>query len=257
VIDTHCHLYYPDFDSDLPDVIARAQAAGVTKIITIAVDKPTAEQCLNIAARFRGAVFAAIGVHPSEADKVSEEDLLWIEAMAGDPSVVAIGEIGLDIYRGETNIARQEELFTRMLELARHAGLPVIVHHRAAGLRTLEVVKASKVARGVFHCFSEDADYARRVLDQGLHVSFTGNITYKNSRLPEIVRALPLERLMLETDAPFMAPLPHRGKRAEPMHVRDVAMKLAEVHNTSLENVDRMTTRTAEELFFDHGPETW
>jgi TatD DNase family protein len=257
VIDTHCHLYYPEFDSDLPEVIARAQAAGVSRIITIAVDKPTGEQCLNIAARFRGVVFAAIGVHPSEADKVSEEDLLWIEAMVGDPSVVAIGEIGLDIYRGETNLARQEKLFARMLELARHAGLPVIVHHRAAGLRTLEVVKEGKVAQGVFHCFSEDVDYAKRVLDQGWQVSFTGNITYKNSRLPEIAGALPLERILLETDAPFMAPVPHRGQRAEPMHVREVALKLAEVHKTSLEEVDHVTTQTAEELFFNHGPETW
>lgn len=257
MIDTHCHLYYPDFDADLLQVITRARDAGVSRIITVAVDKATAEQCLDIAARFRGVVFAAIGVHPSEADKVSEDDLLWIEALAGDPAVVAIGEIGLDIYRGETNLAQQEELFARMLELARHAGLPVIVHHRAAGYRTLDVVKESKISRGVFHCFSEDTEYAKRVLDQGLHVSFTGNITYKNSRLPEIAHALPLERILLETDAPFMAPVPYRGKRAEPMHVREVAMKLAEVQNRPVKDIHRVTTNTAEALFFRHGPEAW
>lgn len=257
MIDTHCHLYYPDFEPDLPEVVARARAAGVNKIITVAVDKPTAEQCVDIASRFRGIVFAAVGVHPSEAYKVSEEDLLWIEAMAGDPSVVAIGEIGLDIYRGETNLSQQEALFSRMLELAHHAGLPVIVHHRAAGYRTLDIVKELRITRGVFHCFSEDTEYAKQVLDQGLQVSFTGNITYKNSRLPDIARSLPLNRLMLETDAPFMAPVPHRGQRAEPMHVREVAMKLAEVHETSIDEVDRVTTHAAEELFFHHGPETW
>lgn len=257
MIDTHCHLYYAEFDGDLPEVVARAQAAGVSKIITIAVDKPTAERCLSLTSQFSGVVFAAIGVHPSEVDKVSEEDLLWIEAMAGDPAVVAIGEIGLDIYRGETNLSAQEKLFARMLELARHAGLPVVVHHRAAGKRTLDVVKECKITRGVFHCFSEDIDYAKRVLDQGLNVSFTGNITYKNSRLPEIAKALPLDRILLETDAPFMAPMPFRGQRAEPMHVREVAQKLAEVLHTTLQEVDRLTSHAAEQLFFSRGPASW
>ena len=257
MIDTHSHLYYSDFDSDLPEVVARAQAAGVSKIITIAVDKPTAERCLEISTQFPGIVYSAVGVHPSETNKVTEEDLLWLEAMAGDPAVVAIGEIGLDIYRGETNIVEQEKLVARMLELARHAGLPVVVHHRAAGPRTLDIVKESKITRGVFHCFSEEYDYAKRVLDQGLHVSFTGNITYKNSRLPELAKALPLDRMMLETDAPFMAPVPYRGKRAEPMHVREIAAKLAELHQTTVDEVDHITTGTAEELFFNHGPASW
>ncbi len=257
MIDTHSHLYYSEFDADLPEVVARAQAAGVSKIITVAVDKATAERCLEITSRFPGVVYSAIGVHPSETAKVTEEELLWLEAMAGDPAVVAIGEIGLDIYRGETNIMAQERLLARMLELARHAGLPVVIHHRAAGTRTLDVVKESRHTRGVFHCFSEDYEYAKRVLDWGLHVSFTGNITYKNSRLPELARALPLDRVMLETDAPFMAPMPYRGKRAEPMHVREIAVKLAELHRTTVEEVDRITTQTAEALFFQHGPASW
>jgi TatD DNase family protein len=257
MIDTHCHLYYPDFAADLADVVRRAQDAGVSKIITVAVDRATAEQCLDISSRFRDTVYAAVGIHPSEVDKVTEDDLLWVEAMAGDPSVVAIGEIGLDIYRGETNLAEQERLFGRMLELARHAGLPVIVHHRAAGLRTIERVEASQVTRGVFHCFSEDVEYAGRVLSQGLHVSFTGNITYKNSRVPDVVRALPLNRIMLETDAPFMAPAPFRGKRAEPAHVKEVAMKVAEIHRLTLDEADRITTQTAGELFWSNGPDSW
>ena len=250
MIDTHCHLYYDDFRDDLDAVIARATSAGVERIITIAVDRPTAEQCLAIATRYPGVVFAAIGVHPSEVDKVSEEDLLWIEAMVGDPAVVAVGEIGLDIYRGETNLGRQVEVFERMLQLANYVGLPAIIHHRAAGIRTLEVARAMSCRRGVFHCFSEDYDYARGVLDQGLNVSFTGNLTYKNSRLPELAARLPLERLLLETDAPFMAPVPFRGKRCEPMHVREVALKLAEIFACSPDEVDRRTTATANQLFF-------
>ncbi len=250
MIDTHCHLYYSDFNDDLAAVIARAVTGGVEKIITLAVDRPTAEQCLDIAASFPGVVYTAVGVHPSEVDKISEDDLLWIEAMAGDPAVVAIGEIGLDIYRGETNLARQEQVFERLLHLARHTGLPAVVHHRAAGLRTVEIAEQSGVEHGVFHCFSEDYDYAKRVLDIGWNISFTGNITYKNSRLPELAQKLPLERLMLETDAPFMAPVPYRGKRCEPLHVREVAMKLAEIHGTTFEQADQLTTTAARKLFF-------
>jgi TatD DNase family protein len=250
VIDTHSHLYYPDFENDLDEVIRRAQNAGVTKIITLAVDRTTAEQCLKIAARFPGVVYAAVGVHPSEVDKVTEDDLLWIEAMAGDPAVVAIGEIGLDIYRGETNLARQEEIFERMLRLAIHAGLPAVIHHRTAGTRTIEIIEKLGIRRGVFHCFSEDAAYAQRVLAQGLNISFTGNITYKNSPLPDVVKHIPLENILLETDSPFMAPVPYRGKRCEPVNVRDVAAKHAQIFGVSPEDVDRLTTAAAEMLFF-------
>jgi len=250
MIDTHTHLYYPEFAADLDAVMARARAAGVEKIITAAVDRQTAEQCIALASRYPQVVYAAAGVHPSDVARASEDDLLWIEAVAGDPAVVAVGEIGLDVYRGETNLVEQEAVFERMLELSRRAGLPVIIHHRAAGVRTLEIVKAHGITRGVFHCFSEDAEYARRVLDQGLCVSFTGNITYKNSRLPEVARALPLDRILLETDAPFMAPVPYRGKRCEPVHVREVALKLAEIHSVPFDEVDHVTTAAAHRVFF-------
>ncbi|MCB9357374.1 MAG: TatD family hydrolase [Calditrichaeota bacterium] len=250
MIDTHCHLYYEQFAEDLDQVMARARAGGVDRAITIAVDRGTGEQCLSIVNRFPGQVYCALGVHPSETDKISEEDLDWIEAAVGDPAVVAVGEIGLDIYRGETNLKQQEKLFERMLDLARRVDLPVVIHHRAAGLRTIEVVEHSGIRRGVFHCFSEDYDYAKRVLDQGFMISFTGNITYKKSTLPDLAARLPLDRLMLETDAPFMAPMPFRGKRAEPVHVREIAMKLAEIYEVTVEEVDRITTHTAEALFF-------
>lgn len=254
MIDTHCHLYYPEFAADLDAVIDRAVQAGVERIISIAVDRATAEQCLEIAARFPGVVYAAIGVHPSEVDKVTEDDLLWIEAMVGDPVVVAVGEIGLDTYRGETNLPAQERVFRRLLELANHTGLPAVVHHRAAGMRTIELVEEVGNSRGVFHCFSADEDYARRVLAQGFHMSFTGNITYKNSHLPALIRTLPLSRLLLETDAPFMTPVPHRGKRCEPAHVRDTALKLAEIYRVPLQEIDRVTTSAALDLFFSDQP---
>jgi len=195
-------------------------------------------------------VTATVGVHPSEASNITEDDLLWIEAQAGDQRVVAVGEIGLDYYRGETNIAEQEALLERMLELARQLALPVVIHHRKAGTRTLEIIRQSGVSQGVFHCFSEGIEFGRSALDLGFHISFTGNITYKKSRLPEVVSFVPLERLLLETDAPFMAPVPHRGKRSEPWMVREVAQKIAEIKRVDFETVDRVTSEAAMRLFF-------
>lgn len=250
MIDTHCHLYYEQFAEDLDEVLARAKAGGVDRAITIAVDRKTGEQCLDLVNRFPGQVYCALGVHPSETPKVTEEELDWIEAAVGDPAVVAIGEIGLDIYRGETNIKEQEKLFERLLELARRVDLPVVIHHRAAGLRTIEMIESAGNHKGVFHCFSEDYEYARRVLDAGFLISFTGNITYKNSALPALAAKIPLDYTMLETDAPFMAPMPFRGKRCEPIHVREIAAKLSEIHSISLEKVDEITTHAAEKLFF-------
>ncbi len=250
MIDTHCHLYYEQFAEDLDEVLARARAADVDRVITIAVDRETGLQCLDLVNRFPGQVFCALGVHPSETDKVTDDDLDWIEAAVGDPAVVAVGEIGLDIYRGETNIKQQEKLFEHMLALARRVDLPVVIHHRAAGLRTIEIIESAGNHRGVFHCFSEDYDYAKRVLDAGFMISFTGNITYKNSTLPTLAAKLPLNHLLLETDAPFMAPVPYRGKRCEPAHARLIASKLSEIHNISLADVAQITTQTAQNLFF-------
>lgn len=250
LIDTHAHLFWSDFDDDLPDVLARAKAAGVSRVITVALDKESGHKCLATAAEHSDMVAATIGVHPSEASKISEEDLLWIEAQAGDRRVVAIGEIGLDYYRGETNTFEQETLLERMLELAKQLALPIIIHHRKAGKRTLEIVRASGLSHGVFHCFSEGIDFAREVLDMGFHISFTGNITFKKSRLPDVAAFVPLERLLLETDAPFMAPVPYRGKRCEPRMVLEVAMKLAEIKQVDFETVDSVTTEAAMKLFF-------
>jgi TatD DNase family protein len=250
MIDTHAHLFWKDFDEDLPAVLERAKDAGVSRVITVALDKETCLKCLEIAAAHPEMVAATIGVHPSEAQRATEEDLLWLEAQAGDQRVVAIGEIGLDYYRGETNIAEQEALLERMLNLARQLNLPAVIHHRKAGTRTLEIIRHSGASRGVFHCFSEGIEFARTALDLGFHISFTGNITYNKSHLPEIAKFIPLERLLLETDAPFMPPVPYRGKRCEPRMVREVAMKLAEIKQVDFETVDRVTTETAMRLFF-------
>ncbi len=249
MIDTHAHLFWNDFDKDLPDVLQRAKDAGVSRVITIALDRETGRRCLEIADTHPDMVSATMGVHPSEVGNINEDDLLWIEAQAGDPRIIAIGEIGLDFYRGETNQSEQEALLERMLELARQLALPAIIHHRKAGKRTLEIIHASDLSRGVFHCFSEGIEFAREALNLGFHISFTGNITYKKSHLPEVVAFIPLERLMLETDAPFMAPVPHRGKRCEPAMVKEIAEKIADIKKVDFDSVNRITTQTATELF--------
>lgn len=250
MIDTHCHINYPDFKDDLVEVLKRAKESGVSKIITISLNKETTQENFEIVNQHKDFVYTTVGVHPSEVSKIPEDDIFWIEAMAGERSVVAIGEIGLDIYRGETNLKEQEAVFTRLLELSIQLALPVVIHHRAAGLRTFEIIKHYDIHRGVFHCFSEDYDYAKKVLDQGLHISFTGNITYKNSTLPDLAKKIPLNRTMLETDAPFMSPVPYRGRRCEPSYVKEIAYKLADVHQVTFDHVNKVTTQTAEELFF-------
>ena len=189
MIDTHSHLYYPDFADDLDAVIARAQEAGVGRIITAGVDRATSEQCLQIAARYPAWCLPPSACILRKSIKPAKPICCGSKRWRGIRALVAIGEIGLDIYRGETNLARQEVVFTRLLELARQTALPVIIHHRAAGTRTIEIIEAKAITRGVFHCFSEDEAYARRVLAPGLNVSFTGNLTYKNSPLPALCAA--------------------------------------------------------------------
>lgn len=248
-VDTHCHLYWEDFNEDLSEVLERAREAGVDHVVVPAIDRETGARTLEIAARFPGVVFAALGIHPSEIESAAGDGLDWISEGIRNDCVIAIGEIGLDVYRGEKNLKQQEDLFARQLELALDHNLPAIIHHRAAGDRTLAVIREIGNSRGVFHCFSEDKNYAFKVLDQGLNISFTGNITFKKSRLPEVAAAVPLNRLLLETDAPFMAPVPYRGKRCEPAHVLETAAKLAEIHQTTLDEVCRVTTLAAEQLF--------
>ena len=249
-IDTHCHLYWDDFREDLPAVIDRARAAGVTRMIVPATDFETFAQAAEIAARFDG-VFLAAGIHPHDAAKAPADFADRLREFAAHPRVVAIGEIGLDYYYDFSSPGEQKRVLHAQLEVAKERGLPVILHNRESDDELLAVVRAHQDGslRGQFHCFSSSAVYARAVLDAGFHLSFTGNVTFKKSVLDPVLSYVPDDRLLIETDAPFMTPAPFRGKRNEPSMIPLIARRFASARHQSLAHVAAITTRNAEQLF--------
>jgi TatD DNase family protein len=255
--DTHAHLDYPDYAPDLNDVIARAQTAGIAKTISIGTSLESSRRAVLLAEKFPG-VFAAVGWHPTEAAKAPADLRPALRELAKHPKVVAIGETGLDYHRlpgGDSENARykqrQAEVFQQQLEVAIEFGLNCIIHQRDSFDDTLAQLKpyAGKV-RGVFHCFGENADRMKRVLDIGSLVSFTGIVTFKNGQnVRDTVAATPPDKFMLETDCPYLAPVPHRGKRCEPAYVKEISETVAQVRNWPLEELSAATCRTAEEFF--------
>lgn len=250
LIDTHAHLQLEHFNADREAVVQRAAAAGVTKIITIATDVASSRQGIALAEK-HAAVYAAVGIHPNDCGGATDADFDEIRELARHPRVVAIGEIGMDFYWKKVTPEIQRRVFIRQLALAREVDKPVIIHNREAGEAILQTLRDENIRhlRGVFHCFSENGEFAHRVLELGCFISFTGNLTYKKSILPEAAAQIPLDRLMVETDAPFMTPVPHRGKRNEPSFVAHVADKLAEIKQLPVDEVARITTENAGQLF--------
>jgi len=259
--DTHAHLDYPDYAHDLPEVIARAQAAGITRMISIGISLGSSERAIRLAEQFPS-VYAAVGWHPTEAMKAPSDLRPALREYAKHPKVVAIGEIGLDYHhlpssqKGSTEEdqryqQRQADIFEQQIEVAIEAGLNCIIHQRDAFDDTLAQLKpfAGKV-RGVFHCFGENADRMRRVLEIGSLVSFTGIVTFKNGQnVRDTAAATPLDKLMLETDCPYLAPVPYRGKRCEPAYVKELSEVVARVKGCSLEELSTVTCQTAQEFF--------
>ena len=204
LFDTHAHLHFPDFDADRDAVLARAREAGVRRMLTIGTDVPTSQAAIDIAAR-EPDVWASVGVHPHDAAEADEAVLAEIERQAGQPRVVAIGEIGLDFFRNLSPRDAQERVLRRMLDLARRTRKPVVVHCRDAHAETLTILAEERVNEvgGIMHCFSGDVDIARRCLDLGLLISLAGPVTYPNARaLPDVARFVPADGLVLETDCP-------------------------------------------------------
>jgi TatD DNase family protein len=245
-IDTHAHLYWEQFDEDRDAVIQRANDAGVSGIINIATDVDTSRQSIALAERHRG-LYATAGIHPNDAGKFDAHTIVALRDMLRHPRVVAIGEIGLDFYREWCAPDIQEKTFREQIRLAKEEGLPIVIHNRQAGRQILEVLLSEKTDSlgGVFHCFSEDLGIAREILALGFHISFTGNVTFKRSHLPEIAAHVPLERLLLETDCPFLAPEPKRGRRNEPAYVVHLAEKLAQIKALPVDQLAAVTTRNA------------
>ena len=256
-IDTHCHLFWPDFQEDLAAVIGRARDEGVDRMIIPATDFATFTQAERIASAYEG-VFLAVGIHPHDAGKVPPGYAGELRSLAQHPRVVAIGEIGLDYYYDFCSPQVQQDVLHAQLDVARELELPVIVHNRESDDDLLAVMKEHQDGslRGQFHCFSSDARYARRVLDAGFHLSFTGNVTFKKSVLDPVLSMVPDDRLLIETDAPFMSPVPWRGKRNEPSRIPHIAARFAAARHQSLPHIARITTRNAEALFALDGRET-
>lgn len=259
--DTHAHLDYPDYANELDEVISRAAVAGIVKQISIGTSLSSSERAIRLAESYPS-VYAAVGWHPSEVMKAPSDLRPALRQFAKHPKVVAIGEIGLDYHRlpgtqggSEEDDARykqrQADIFKQQIEVAIEAGLNCIVHQRDAFDDTLAQLKpfAGKL-RGVFHCFGENTDRMRRVLEIGSLVSFTGIVTFKNGQnVRDTVAATPLDKLMLETDCPYLAPVPYRGKRCEPAYVKEISETVAQVKHCSLEELSSITCKTALEFF--------
>ena len=252
-IDTHCHLDFPDFEHDREVVIKRAQAAGVKYLINVSSGVSSNVKTLELSRSFP-LIFSALGVHPHEAESVDKVILDRIKSMAANSKkVVAIGEVGLDFYRNISNPDKQAEIFQEFLMLAASLKLPLIIHCRDAQDRVLEILKENISlldSGGVFHCFSGDKSFLEEVLSLNFYISFTANITYpKSGELCEIVKIAPIEKILLETDSPFLSPQAKRGSRNEPANVLAVAEKIAQLKGLSPEDVSRITGLNACQLF--------
>lgn len=257
LVDTHCHLNFDTYDEDRDEVVHRASENNVTRIIIPAVDVATANQALELSQHYSG-VFAAVGVHPNSTSEFTHTLLKQIEELSYKPKVVAIGEIGLDYHWDKSPKMKQHESFEMQLELAAQRELPVIIHNRDADEDVLDILEqwvkdlpASLQSRpGVLHSFSAPKEIADRALSIGFYLGFTGPITFKKAEdLRRVARNIPLDRLLVETDAPFLTPHPHRGKRNSPAYVPFIADKLAALHNMTFEEMSKITTENAVRLF--------
>ncbi|TVR18545.1 MAG: TatD family deoxyribonuclease [Anaerolineaceae bacterium] len=257
LVDTHCHLNFGQYDDDRQTVIERAAQKGVTRIINPAVDLESSRAGIALGERYE-AVYAAVGVHPNSTAEFTSADIDAIRALADHPKVVAIGEIGLDYYWDKSPVSRQQDALQAQLDLAKALALPVIIHNRDASDDIMPVLSAwardlppaLHGRAGVLHSFSASADIAKRALDAGFYIGFTGPLTFKKAEdLRDVARHVPLDRVLVETDAPFLTPEPYRGKRNEPAHVYYVADRLAALHRKTTEQMAEITTRNAERLF--------
>ena len=257
LIDTHCHLNFHAYDEDRDDMLRRAREAGVDRIIIPAIDLESCQQALALADRCAG-LYVAVGIHPNSCSDFSPSALQELRVLSRHERVVAIGEIGLDYYWDKCPPAKQQRALELQLELAAESQLPVILHNRESADDLMAILDAwapsvspeMKERLGVLHSFSASAEVARRALELGFYLGFTGPITYKNAdQLRAIAADLPVDRMLIETDGPFLAPQQRRGKRNEPGYVRYVNARLAELKGVTADDMARQTTLNAERLF--------
>ena len=250
LVDSHAHIYGPDFSDDFSDMLQRASNAGVAALITVGTDIESSSASIELACKHPH-IYASVGVHPHDASGVDDAAIDIIRTLArSSTKVVAIGEIGLDYYRDRSPRIDQERVFRSFLRLAKELDLPVIVHDRDAHDDVLRCLREEKIQRGVLHCFSGDSAMAAEAIAMGMYISIPGTITYpSNESLREVVRTTSIDRMLVETDCPYLSPVPFRGKRNEPAHVRLAAERVAEIKGLTLDDVARITTKNVRDLF--------
>jgi len=246
--DTHCHLYYDELKKNLSRVLDDAKKLGVNRFICVGTNVQESRECLEIA-NTHEKIYATAGIHPHDAKDTSKDYLDQICNLLKSDKMIAVGEIGLDYYRNISKREIQNRVFREQMELAQLINKPVIFHNRDADTDMLKVLLDFPDVTGVAHCFSSNLEIAKAFLDIGYYISFAGNLTYKNSHLPEVAKELPLDRILVETDSPYLSPVPYRGKPNEPGRTRFVAEKLADIHNVSLDVIAIKTSENATTLF--------
>ena len=251
LIDSHAHLDMKQFDSDRDQVIDRALSADVKHIITVGIDIKSSRNALHLTTHYPS-IFATIGIHPHNADNTNNNDLEQIALIAQHDKIIAIGEIGLDFFRNRSARQKQIEVFTQQLAIAMSIDFPVVIHDREAHTETLKILSSFKRngLHGMIHCFSGDYKLAKTFIDMGYYISISGTVTYNNARqTQDVARKIPLNRLLLETDAPFLAPTPYRGKRNEPSYLIHTAQKIAKLRGISFEEISYQTSKNVCQLF--------
>ncbi len=250
--DTHTHLFLPEFDNDRKDVVSRAVEAGVSRLFVPNVDDKTIDALLNFTNEYNNIAFPMVGFHPGSVREDWQKRISFVNELLEQRKFVAIGEIGIDLYWDENKKfeKEQKEAFAYQIHLANKNNLPIVIHTRSSMQVALDVVNAVKPNKyGIFHCFSGSYEEAKKVIDKGFFLGIGGVVTFKNSNLPEIVKKVGVEHIVLETDSPFLTPVPHRGKRNESAYIPIIGKKVAEITQTPIGEVASITTRNSKSIF--------
>ncbi|WP_071458799.1 TatD family hydrolase [Bacillus massilinigeriensis] len=251
LFDTHVHLNADQFHEDLTEVIDRARDEGIEYMVVVGFDRPTIKKAISLAEEY-DFLYASVGWHPVDAVDMKEEDLEWLRELSAHPKVVALGEMGLDYYWDKSPKEIQQEVFRKQIRLAKEVGLPIIIHNREATSDIVEILREEKASEvgGIMHCFSGSPETAVQCLEMNFYISLGGPVTFKNAKKPkEVAEIVPLDKLLIETDCPYLAPHPYRGKRNEPAYVKLVAEQIAQIKGLSFEEVAEETTRNAKKVF--------
>ena len=251
LFDTHVHLNAEQYKEDLEEVINRAQLEGVSKMVVVGFDTPTIKKAIELAEKY-SFIYASVGWHPVDAIDMTDQDLIWLEELAAHPKVVALGEMGLDYHWDKSPKDIQKEVFRKQISLAKRVKLPIIIHNREATHDIVEILKeeGAEEVGGIMHCFSGSIETAKECMNLNFYISFGGPVTFKIAKnVKEVAAQIPLDKLLIETDCPYLTPHPFRGKRNEPSYVKLVAEEIAQLKNLSFDEIARKTTTNAKKLF--------